>query len=231
MLRRRLKIRAIFSLVVILLALGTMYRYLPVIFGDSVYPLRYDEHIIKYAQEYNLDSTLVAAVIFQESRFNTQAVSPKGARGLMQIMPATARMIAKELGAREYDLFNPETSIRFGSWYLRTLLDKYNGDVEFALAAYNAGSGNVDKWAKAGLMDNIPFRETNAYVKKIQGHQAVYSDMYGDRLGVRGTGTLVAGKWSEGVKMEKIDNDFDVRGRIWSQIIANVFSIFKGDEK
>ena len=118
----------------------------------------YEASITEHARREQVAADLVRAVIQVESAFNPVAVSPKGAMGLMQLMPATAR----ELGVR--NPFDPDQNIRGGVAYLRRLLDRFKGNVELALAAYNAGMGNVEKYG-----DVPPFKETKNYVKKITG--------------------------------------------------------------
>jgi soluble lytic murein transglycosylase-like protein len=118
----------------------------------------FEESIIRHARREQVAADLVRAVIQVESAFNPVAVSSKGAMGLMQLMPATA----VELGVA--NPFDPDQNIRGGVQYLRRLLDRYNGNVELALAAYNAGMGNVEKYG-----DVPPFKETKSYVKKITG--------------------------------------------------------------
>jgi soluble lytic murein transglycosylase-like protein len=118
----------------------------------------YEAAITQHARNQQVAADLVRAVIQVESAFNPFAVSPKGAMGLMQLMPATAR----ELGVA--NPFDPDQNIRGGVTYLKRLLDRYNGNVELALAAYNAGMGNVEKYG-----DVPPFKETKNYVKKITG--------------------------------------------------------------
>ena len=118
----------------------------------------YEAAITEHARRQQVAADLVRAVIQVESAFNPVAVSSKGAMGLMQLMPATAR----ELGVR--NPFDPDQNIRGGVAYLRRLLDRYDGNVELALAAYNAGMGNVEKYG-----DVPPFKETKNYVKKVTG--------------------------------------------------------------
>jgi Transglycosylase SLT domain/Domain of unknown function (DUF4124) len=125
---------------------------------DTAKSHRYDDIVEVHATKHGLSPDLVRAVIQVESAFDPTAVSPKGAMGLMQLMPATAR----EYGVT--DPFHPEQNIRAGTAYLKRLLDRYDRKIELALAAYNAGPGNVEKYG-----DVPPFRETQNYVKKIAG--------------------------------------------------------------
>jgi soluble lytic murein transglycosylase-like protein len=118
---------------------------------------RYEPYVLEYSNRHSLRPELVRAVIQVESGYNPRALSPKGAMGLMQLMPETARMLGVQ---RPYD---PEQNIRGGTRYLRLLLDKYDGNEELALAAYNAGSGAVDKYGKR----IPPYRETRDYVRKV----------------------------------------------------------------
>ena len=118
---------------------------------------RFDDLVLEHASRQALRPELVRAVIQVESGFNPAARSPKGAMGLMQLMPATAR----ELGVR--DAYDPSENIRGGTLYLRRLLDRYSGDEELALAAYNAGEGAVERYGRRVP----PYRETREYVKKV----------------------------------------------------------------
>ena len=148
------------------------------------YPLRYDQIVVGHAENYELEPQLVAAVIYQESKFDADAVSDSGAVGLMQLLPATAQGIADRTGGsgwHERDLLNPELNIRYGAWYLRHLLDKYD-DEQLALAAYNAGQANVDRWRDAGV--GIQFAETRHYVERVQELKAMYARVYASELGL-----------------------------------------------
>lgn len=211
---RRKVISTLVVCVIAIVGIGA-YFYVPKIFGDTIYPLKYPEIIKKYAAQYGVDPSLVAAVILQESRFNSDAVSPKGATGLMQIMPATGAGIAKNLGVSKYSLKDPETSIWFGTYYLRSKLDSYNGNVDAVLAAYNAGSGNADRWIRLGILGSIPFSETNSYVRKVKNYQTVYETMYADELGM--TSDIQLRQTTPEEEQSK------VRGAIWTQIFQNVF--------
>jgi soluble lytic murein transglycosylase len=147
------------------------------------YPLAYEQIVRGHAQHYRLDPALVAAVIYQESKFRSSARSHSGAIGLMQLQPATAEGIAIRTGGTRFrvdDLYEPEINVRYGAWYLRHLLDKY-GDERTALAAYNAGQDNVDRWLREG--SGIPFPETRAYVDRVEALKRIYRDAYGSRLG------------------------------------------------
>jgi peptidoglycan lytic transglycosylase len=149
-------------------------------------PLRHEDVIRQQAAEKGVDAALIAAVIYSESRFSDQT-SSAGARGLMQITPAAARDIERHSGGTTFnlgDLSDPEINIRYGTYQLRELLDRYNGDVVAALAAYNAGPGNVDKWGGAGLtVGDIPFSETRGYVEEVLEKQRAYREKYPRELG------------------------------------------------
>ena len=148
----------------------------------------YKSTIERYSQYYNLNTLLVRSLIREESRFYFKNKSCAGAIGLMQIMPSTGRWIAKKLGYRYFrtsKLYQPSLNIKFGSYYLNLLLDKYNNDIVMALAAYNGGGGNVDKWRKNlkvndtdYFVESIPYTETKNYVKKVLKSFYLYSLMY-----------------------------------------------------
>jgi soluble lytic murein transglycosylase len=147
------------------------------------YPLSYEQIVRGHARNYDLEPALLAAVIYQESKFDAEARSDAGAVGLMQLQPETAKGIALRTGGSRFrvdDLTNPEINVRYGSWYLRHLIDKY-GDEELALAAFNAGQGNVDSWRREGK--GIAFAETRHYVDRVQELKAIYRDAYASELG------------------------------------------------
>jgi soluble lytic murein transglycosylase len=156
-------------------------------------PLHHDDIIRQQAADKNVDAALIAAVIYEESRFRDQT-SHAGARGLMQITPETADFIARRSGGirfKQSDLATPQINIAYGAWYLRYLIDHYGGSETLAVAAYNAGQTNVDRWVeRAGGPDNfdsakhIPFPETRAYVENVMERRGEYRDHYGSELGL-----------------------------------------------
>jgi soluble lytic murein transglycosylase len=147
------------------------------------YPLHYESIVRGHARNYDLDPALLAAVIYQESKFKAGARSKSGAIGLMQLLPDTAKGIALHTGGTQFrveDLYDPEINVRYGAWYLRRLLQKY-GDERTALAAYNAGQENVDRWRRNG--EGIQFAETRAYVDRVEKLKRIYRRAYGADLG------------------------------------------------
>jgi soluble lytic murein transglycosylase len=156
-------------------------------------PLKHEDVIRQQAKEKGLDPSLIAAVIYAESKFRDQT-SPAGAKGLMQITPDTAKFIARKSGGSQFeldDLGTPQINIAYGSFYLRYLLDRYGGNENLALAAYNGGEGNVDRWIveagrndKAFRVSDIPFTETREYVSRVEQAQKDYRDHYSEELGL-----------------------------------------------
>ena len=152
----------------------------------KVYKLEYTEYIKKYANEYNVDEYLIYAIIKAESNFNQDAVSHRGAKGLMQLMYSTAEDISKriDIELNEDNILDPDININLGTKYISMLIQKYN-NINLALAAYNAGSGNVDGWIEKGTLksdgsdiENVPFTETNNYVRKILRDYEIYKNIY-----------------------------------------------------
>ncbi len=162
-------------------------------YARVAYPLSYDGAIRSSARRNDLDPALVAAVIYAESQFDPRAVSDQGAVGLMQVLPDTADQIARETGGVSFtsaDLQDPAINIRYGTRYLRTVLDQFGDNEVAAVAAYNAGAGAVSKWvaeARAAghplRVADIPFPETRAYVHRVMHLKAAYRKAYGSRLG------------------------------------------------
>lgn len=152
-------------------------------------PLRHEDVIRQQADEKGVDAALIAAVIYSESKFSDQT-SSAGARGLMQITPEAADTIAENSKATTFelkDLGDPEINIRYGTFLLRELLDRYDGDEAAALAAYNAGPGNADRWGGADLtVEEIPFPETRAYVEEVLEKRDEYRREYATELGYAG---------------------------------------------
>jgi soluble lytic murein transglycosylase len=155
-------------------------------------PLAYSDIIRQQAAEKHLDPALIAAVIYTETKFDPRS-SSAGAEGLMQILPQTAKFLARRSGATSFttaDLATPQVNIAYGSYYLRFLLDHYGGREAFALAAYNGGEANVDRWvaearARGGplTVERIPFPETRNYVNKVMAAQHDYRRTYPTQLG------------------------------------------------
>ena len=157
-------------------------------------PLRHEDVIRQQAADKKVDPSLIAGVIYTESRFR-DVTSHAGAKGLMQLMPETADYIAHKSGGTAFeraDLATPQINISYGTWYLRYLLDKYEGNTILTLAAYNAGEGKVDEWrAEASrkgerfrVASHIPFQETRDYVRRVLNARADYRRSYAKELGL-----------------------------------------------
>jgi soluble lytic murein transglycosylase len=150
-------------------------------------PLRHEDIIRQQAAEKGVPPDLIAAVIYSESRFRDQT-SHAGARGLMQITPSTAKLIEKLSGGQTFkfdDLSDPDINIRYGTFYLRYLIDKFGENVVAALAAYNAGETNVVAWGGSSLqLDDIPFPETRGYVEDVLDKRVEYARHYRHELGL-----------------------------------------------
>jgi soluble lytic murein transglycosylase len=143
------------------------------------YPLDYGDIVRRHAAANHLDAALVAAVIYEESRFRPHARSKAGALGLMQLKPETAETIARATGGTGFrvdDLFDPDVNVAYGSWYLRHLLDKY-GNERVALAAYNAGETTVDRWIEHH--EGIVYSDVLTYVDRVEHTKRVYRRAYG----------------------------------------------------
>lgn len=181
----------------LLLALGVLGLVVAAVLvgGDRVQetirevtlPLRHEDIIRQQAEEKQVPADLIAAVIYAESRFRDQE-SHAGARGLMQVTPQTAELIEDLSGGSTFeadDLSDPDLNIRYGSFYLRYLLDKFDGNLVAALAAYNAGETNVAAWGGSGLeQEDIRFEETRRYVEDVLAKRQEYRRHYAEELGL-----------------------------------------------
>ena len=179
------------TLIVLIILLSIYFVFFKVridkVILRKIYPLKYTEYVEKYSREYNIDKYLVYAIIKAESNFNENAKSKSEAIGLMQIIESTAIEIAEkmDLEVSEDDLFHPDLNIKLGLKYYKTLLDKYNNNYQMAIIAYNAGIGNVDKWIQEGTinkegsnLENVPFKETENYLRKIVRDYEIYKKLY-----------------------------------------------------
>ena len=192
--RRRLLV-LLAGVAVLVVGIGALLPKVNEAVHEVTLPLKHEDIIRQQSADKHLDPSLVAAIIYAESHFRDQT-SHAGARGLMQITPATAQEIAHKSGGiafRESDLATPQVNISYGSWYLRYLLRKYDGNEPVALAAYNAGEGKVDEWWRAAaargeafdVARHIPFPETRNYVQRVLKAQAAYRKRYPSELGLK----------------------------------------------
>lgn len=180
------KYRKIFKLI-FLLIIFLFIIILGINIISYIFPIEYEDIIEKYSNKYGVEKSLIFAVINVESRFNENAISSKGAKGLMQIMPDTAIWLAEKSGIDEIteeNYYEVENNINLGTWYLAYFLEKYD-EKELALASYNAGRGNVLKWLNderysddGKTLHTIPFEETAKYVKKIEVLQKGYEIIF-----------------------------------------------------
>ncbi len=177
-----------FIIVLVIIIVIMIIRFNHESYEKIIYPLEYEHHILNYSSKYDLDPNLVAAVIMVESSFRKEAVSPKEARGLMQITPDTGRWIADKLNFQAFDkdmLFDPDTNIEFGCWYINNLRQQFGEDITLILAAYNGGRGNVVKWLSNRQYSNdgitlqqIPYTETRNFVEKVLKYYVKYKELY-----------------------------------------------------
>ncbi len=175
--------KILYSLLAVLVLLALVLGF--VRFLCFFYPVSYKSSVIQHSRTYGVDEHLVYAVIRAESKFNPDAVSDKGAVGLMQIMEPTGEWVAEKIELENPDLKNPDTNIEIGTFYLSYLLDLYRGDTVCALAAYNAGQSTVNGWlsdkkiSKNGkTLGSIPYPETRQYVEKVMKNLKWYENLY-----------------------------------------------------
>jgi soluble lytic murein transglycosylase len=159
--------------------------------GRKLYPIYFEQEIRQSAAKHNIDPFLIAAIIRVETNYKHHLESSKGALGLMQLMPDTAEWIVEStnLGPHtQEDLLKADVNINLGSWYLSWLNKHYNGNLIYAIAAYNAGQGNVNKWKQTNLwdgsqerIDQIPFGETRHYVQRVIYYYEKYTKLYSEQ--------------------------------------------------
>ena len=187
--QRRRTLLAIFaSALIVLIALGAWALFGRGRMDLSRYPMTYAPEIRAAAAEFSLDPAYVASVVLAESSFDAEAVSSVGAIGLMQIMPATGEWIAGKLEDEPFDvqrLYQPEVNLRYGCWYLRFLLDRYDEDMYTASTAYHQGQGRVDQWLEdpeysedGRTLTAISSAVTDTYVNRIMESYAHYQELY-----------------------------------------------------
>jgi soluble lytic murein transglycosylase len=191
--RRRRSVVLVGGLLLVVIAVIAFVPQVKQGIQELTLPLRHEDIIRQQAREKGLDPALIAAMIYQESKFQDRT-SAAGAKGLMQILPGTAQFIAHKSGGTAFelrDLGTPQINIAYGSWYLRYLIRRYQGNETLAVAAYNAGENNVDKWVTRAGGDksfdpkaDIPFPETRGYVASVMHHRKLYRQKYRHELGL-----------------------------------------------
>ena len=147
-----------------------------------LYPVNYKEIIYECSEQNKVNPILIFAIIKAESNFDHESISTSNAKGLMQLMDSTADEMAKKIKLeQDYNIFDVETNISLGTKYISSLLQYYDNNIYLALAAYNAGIGNVNKWIEQGIIkkdgsdiENIPFKETQNYVRKVMRNYRIY---------------------------------------------------------
>ncbi|NEZ49718.1 lytic transglycosylase domain-containing protein [Clostridium botulinum] len=200
---KKRKLTAIWIILILLILMVISIK--PI--GRKFYPMKYKEYIMKYSEQYDLDPYLVASVIKTESNFEKNAKSNKGAIGLMQLTPSTAKWAAKQMKIKNFKvdmLYNEEFNIKMGCWYLDNLKQEFQSNMKLVIAAYNGGRGNVKKWlnneenSKNGVdLHYIPFKETDKYLKKVQVNCNVYEFLYKDDKGyIKGIKEVISSYFS-----------------------------------
>jgi soluble lytic murein transglycosylase len=175
---------ALLAVIALSLILVPILLEAPELARRLTHPLEYKAEIQASAAEFDVEPALVAAVVRAESRFDPTAESSRGAHGLMQLRPETVDFISTR-GGPSGDYRDPETNIRMGTWYLRYLRGRYDGDLRLVLAAYNSGPSRVDVWTSRQGFDiarDIPFAETRDYVTNVQESRRIYTELYGANL-------------------------------------------------
>lgn len=226
--RKRLQKIIVAAVLLVVLGLG-VYRFFPVIFGDTVYPLEYSDEINKCADLFGLDKPLLAALILKESGYNARAVSRAGAMGLTQLMPATAQGLNNRVFDGRYaDFFDPESNICMGAAHLAGLLGTYDGDVTAALIAYNGGDGAAKRYL-AARDTSVLVTETRLYAPKILAAREVYASMYGDRFTESKSEFVLPDVQTKKIPAFvdiKVQTQTDKNNTFWKGFIKDVFSRF-----
>jgi len=173
----------------LLFFLIVLFAFAPAILR-AMFPMPHFDVVEKYAQENNLKVTMVYSIIKAESGFRPDVVSKKGAIGLMQITEKTGQWIATQLDMKDYSiqlLTEPEVNVQFGCWYMSYLMERFKGNKELALAAYNAGEGTIRKWIESGdikwngnEIKSLPYEETEKYLIRVNRIYFVYKTLYPD---------------------------------------------------
>lgn len=197
MLNSKIKLPIVIAVIILgALAISLLAHLGISIVKKHVFPDEYLQHVEKYASEYNIPEYIILAVIKVESDFDPNATSSAGAMGLMQMLPSTFTWLSSFEHLNEnlsyYELYDPEVSIRYGTYYIQYLFEKFH-DWDTVFAAYNGGEGNVAKWLEDskysdgnGNLTNIPFPETEKYVKKVNFSVSIYkSTYYKNEVGVK----------------------------------------------
>jgi len=195
----------LYRLAFLIALLAVFYMLYSPFLARFFYPFPYCQEVLYHAERHQVDPYLVAAIIKVESGFEPEAISPRGARGLMQLMPSTAEWVSENTDIDKSDfhvdtLYDPNYNISLGTWYLSHLMERFDNNLAQVLAAYNGGQGQVKEWINKGVWDgngdnleDIPFRETRQYVRKVKRAYLRYEQIYssGEEAGKEG------GLWGE----------------------------------
>lgn len=179
------RIKLVCIIIALALLIGILNVNIKNVILQKIYPITYSEYVYKYSEQNNVDPLLIFSIIKAESNFNEKSVSASNAKGLMQLMTSTADELADKLEMENYDIFDAQTNIALGTKYISILLEYYEENLYLALAAYNAGIGNVNKWIDTGIIkndgsniENIPYKETSNYVRKVVRDYRIYKELY-----------------------------------------------------
>lgn len=154
-----------------------------VIIINLTFPIFYNNYVEEYSRSFGVDKYLIYAIIKAESNYNLKATSEKNAKGLMQVLDETGEEVFNILGTpnSDRDLYKPKANIMAGTYYMKTLMDRYDHDEIKAIAAYNSGMVNADRWSEKdsyNFKDNIDFNETKSYVERVERNKIIYKILY-----------------------------------------------------